>query len=206
VVIVHAGVERLAGLALVVEPEGMTDLLADHVQLLGRVVVGVGAATKVVVVVLHGSLGDVAPAAVDPDLRDAEPTSVAVIGVAHLDASLGGVARRAILVARDDLSLQHRRLRPITRCGRQHAAPRLGRVVTKVDREWVGRAGPVVLAPGMVGRGGRAQNRGCGSHERCENQELLQSYPPFAGVLETRRISTSRAPQRPPSRGACQGA
>jgi len=88
--VVHAGVERGAGLGLVVEPEGVPDLLADHVLLLGTVVVLVrptARAAEVVVVQLDDSLRDVAAAAVDPDLSEAEPAGVTVVVVADLDFS-----------------------------------------------------------------------------------------------------------------------
>src|SRR6266545_2629571 len=112
--------------------------------------VGASGAAEVVVVQLHYSLRDMATAAVDPDLRDTEPARIAIVGVAHLDATQGGVTRRAVLVAGDNPGIQHRRLRPVARHRREHAAPRLRRVVAEVDRERVGCACPVVLAPGMT--------------------------------------------------------
>src|SRR5438093_9301020 len=80
-----------------VEAEGVPDLLADYVQPLLGVVVGVrGGGTEIRIVHLHGSLHDV-PSARHPDGGYTEPTPVAIAGVAHLDTPRGG--RAALLLA-----------------------------------------------------------------------------------------------------------
>src|SRR3954452_20143214 len=85
VVVVHAGIERRAGRALVVEPERVPDLLAHHVLTLGRVVVLIGRARpEVVFVPLDRALDDVRRARLEPDGGDPEPAVVSITRVADL--------------------------------------------------------------------------------------------------------------------------
>src|SRR5205823_13849725 len=95
VVVVHTRVQRRARRALVVEPERVSDLLTRHVLHLRGIVVLVrrAPAAEVVVVEFGDTLHDVALRR-DPDLGEAQPAGVAVVGVADLDVARYGAARR----------------------------------------------------------------------------------------------------------------
>src|SRR5215217_9472028 len=107
--VVHARpeVRGVEVLVLVIETEGVADLLAHHQvpPCSGVVLCGV----EVRIVDLGSALRDVLAA--DPDLGDAKPAVVAVGTVADLYPSTGRTAVLRLSLPGDDPSVKHRGLR-----------------------------------------------------------------------------------------------
>ena len=110
--VIHTGpqVAIVEVFVLVIETECVSHFLADdRLTPTWRVVLSLA---EVRVIDLHGALRDVA-AAGDPDLRDAEPTSAPIGGVANLDASRGRGARRPVRASGHNSGVQYVGVAPV---------------------------------------------------------------------------------------------
>src|SRR5215210_4894726 len=151
--VVHARPEvRVVGdLILVVEAEGVAELLAHHQLPARRCVVLWGA--EVGAVHLGRGLRDVLAAG--PYLSDAQPAILAVGTVADLHPPARRTTGLWVSTPGDDPRVKHPRLTPVRGGGAQVRIP-LGRdVVAKFQRERVALARPMEAIPRMIRPRGR---------------------------------------------------
>ncbi len=177
--VVHARVVQRAGRVLVVEPPRVADLLAHHVLLLVRVVVGRG--VEVRVVHLDRPLSDVA--AREPDARETEPAVGAVGVVADLVAP-GRRAAPTLGLTGHDRVLRDRRDVPVRRRLGEVRVPPVRQVVPDLDGERIRRPCPVISAPRMrcgCGHGRHGDER---AHQRGDSNDPLHA-PPFGRLRLT---------------------
>lgn len=150
--VVHASILRAAVGGLMIEPEGVSDLLTHHVQPLVRIVV-LGS-VKVRVVHLGRALRDVG-AASDVNRSHPEPAIIAVSAIADLRGSRNHRAALVRLAGNERGQYrsgggypEYRRAVPVARRLPEMPLP-VGRcqVIAKLQREWRSRPRPVVAAP-----------------------------------------------------------